>query len=73
MEGEADDKTTCSYKMIYKYLYLNIFAGLHMYVCTAHTYIHAYVRKVQKDEHKILMVIDKCLDFREFTCSFIPL
>lgn len=67
MEGEADDKKTGSYKIIYKYLNLNIFGGLHVYVCTAHTHIHASVRKAQEDEHKILMVIDECLDFREFT------
>ena len=56
MDGEAGGKTTCSY----------------MNVCIwIHTYILAYVRKVQKDEHKILTVIVRCLNFRELTSSFI--
>lgn len=45
------------------------YVWIYMYICKC---IHEYMRKVQKDEQKILMVLAGCLDFMEFMFSFIP-
>lgn len=57
---KANDKATCLYKIIYKYLLINVY----MYICmNMYRYINTYMNN-WKHEHKILKAIAEYLDLR---------